>query len=48
MGLIKFWIGRGERSVVDSKAKFKLRDGLVLGVEGDREVNGVLDWRGEE
>ena len=49
MGLIKIWIGRGERSVVDSNAIFiKLKDGLVLGVEGERELRGVLGWRGVE
>ena len=48
VGLINLWIGRGGKSVVDNNAIFILRDGLVLGVEGEREVSGVLDWRGEE
>ena len=43
VGLIKFCTGRGgEISLLDNKA-YKLRDGLVLGVEGEREVNGA--WR---
>ena len=48
MGLIKLWIGRGERSVVDSNAIFIFRNGLVLGVEGERDLRAVLDWRGVE
>ena len=49
VALVRFWLGRGrEISQVDNNAIFKTRDGLVLGLEGGREVGGVIDWRGEE
>ena len=46
---IKFYIGRkGQKSLVDNKASLKFREGLVMGVDGEREENGSLDLRGQD
>ena len=48
MGLLEFWSGRvGEISLFDKNTIFKLQNGLVLRVECERDVSGVLGWRVE-